>query len=72
MKMVLVRSKDYNGYENVLFMMDGADFRLTDALFCDNYQVLEQGVFDRKRRLLLTESGKQFDVWEDWSLTAVY
>jgi hypothetical protein len=73
---VLALCKNYNNHRNVLFMMDSDDFRLTDhgykpSTFSKNYVVQEPGQYDRRRRILTTDSGKRFEVYADSSLALI-
>jgi hypothetical protein len=64
----LVRCADYNGYRNVLFMMDGDDFRLSDARFSSNYTVLASDVYAARDKTFTTADGDTYTVFADWSL----
>ena len=64
----LVRAADYNGYKDILFMMDPDDFRLSDERFSSNYAVLGEGAY-AVRAKTFTVDGKLYQVHADWSLT---
>ena len=64
---VLAQCADYNGYKNILFMMDADDFRLTDERFSANYTVIDTGAYTHRTRTLVAD-GRTFTVLRDWSL----
>ena len=64
---VLARCDDYNGFKNVLFVMDADDFRIGNG----NYHKLADGVFSRKNHHFTANDGRQFKVFADRSAKPV-
>jgi hypothetical protein len=67
MEHVIVICRDYNGYKNVLFMMKADDFRYQDGKKW-GYEHLHSGKYSRKTHSFVTNEGKQFTVFSDWSV----
>ena len=79
---LLVNCKDYNGRENVLFMMKPDDSRLPGgAWYRGDYEIVAEGKYHTKRLGvaggvtldygqigLLEADGRRFVVYSDWSL----
>lgn len=66
---VLARCADYNGHENVLFMMADTDFRLAHPVLSKNYTILDRA--PRLKGKVLTTNQGSFKVCPDWSLTTL-
>jgi len=65
MKKLLVICKDYNGYKNILFMMNPNDFRLETP----NREVVSEGKY--AKGILTTLNGNRYKVHCDWSVTQI-
>ncbi len=62
---VIVRCDDYNGYKNVLFMMETSDDRLGH-----NYHRVEDVVKFFPRQKVAVTPTTRYDVYSDWSVKA--
>jgi hypothetical protein len=65
---VLANCADYNGYKNVLFMMEADDFRLHNPVF--EYTVISDAKYNRKTKTLVAD-GKTYFVCQDWSVKVI-
>ena len=65
MKKLLVLCKDYNGYKNIIFMMNANDDRLNTP----NREIISEGKYSRG--VLTTLDGRKFKVHCDWSVTQI-
>jgi hypothetical protein len=65
MTKVLAQCANYNGNNNVLFMMNKDDFRIADGKF--GYTVLGDAKYTNKTKTLAA-NGKTYKVFSDWSV----
>lgn len=65
MKRLLVKCSEYNGFKNILFMMDKKDFRLIDEDFKNEWEILGEGDYKKK---VLTIGKDKYKVFSDWSV----
>ena len=68
----LVQCVNYNGRENVLFMMRADDCRLNDGVHVGNWTVIDRHAqYDHKARTLRTICGTM-RVFNDWSVRPLF
>ena len=66
---LIVNCAVYNGYKNVLFMMDADDIRLANPWY--GYTKVSDGKYIHKERKFTAADGVIYSVFSDWSVKKV-